>query len=86
MCRGKKKTYTTDGDQRQISSNTTTMLSNVLKACAEEYLNINKDEYDKEIENKDLEVFLLDGKAMVKDPSFTYHRTSFSFVYIKVDG
>ena len=47
---------------------------------------MNKDEYDKEIENQDLELFLLDGKAVVKDPSFTYHRTSFSFVYIKVDG
>ena len=58
----------------------------MLKACAEEYLNINKADYDKEIENQGLELFLLDGKAVVKDPSFTYQMTSFSFVYVKVDG
>ena len=62
-------------------------MANVLKACAEEYLNINKADYDEEIENQGLELFLLDGKAVVKDPSFiTYQKTSFSFVYIKVDG
>ena len=61
-------------------------MANVLKACAEEYLNINKADYDKEIENQGLELFLLDGKAAVKDPLFTYQKTSFSFVYIKVDG
>ena len=32
----------------------------MLKACAGEYLNINKADYDKEIENQGLELFLVD--------------------------
>ena len=62
----------------------TTTIDNILKACAEEYLNIDKEEYTEEVARQGLDLFLMDGKAVVKDQSYTFNRTSFSFVYIKV--
>ena len=59
-------------------------MDNVLKACAKEYLNIDDNDYEYEVARQKLELFLLDGKAVVKDPSYTFNKTSFNFVYIKV--
>jgi hypothetical protein len=52
-----------------------------LKACAEEFLNIPKDKYDDEVKERNIERFLLDGKAVVTDPTYTFNRTSFHFFY-----
>ena len=81
--KGGKKVYHQDGDQRQISFNKTTTMDNVLKACAKEYLKIDDNDYEYEIARQKLELFLLDGKAVVKDPSYTFNKTAFNFVYIK---
>ena len=69
----------------QITLNSTTTIENLLKACAEEFLNIPKDNYDEEVKERNLELFLLDGKAIVKDPTYTFNRTSFHFFYTEVN-
>ena len=51
--------------------------------CEKEYLGIEEADYEYRVARR-LELFLLDGKAVIKDPSFTYNKTSFNFVYVKV--
>ena len=68
----------------QISFAKVTTMANVLKACAKEYLQIDEDEFEYQVARQNLQLFLLDGKAVVKDETYTFDRTSFNFVYAKV--
>lgn len=59
-------------------------LENVLKACAREFLDIEESSYAEELSRRNIDIFLLDGRARVTDPTFSYNRTSFNFSYLKV--
>ena len=57
-------------------------LQNVLRKCAEEFLAIRDDaHFDEEIASRGLQLFLLDGKAVVTDETFTHNKTTFNFSY-----
>jgi hypothetical protein len=58
-------------------------LENVLKTCAREFLQIDESRYE-EVSAKNLDLFLLDGKARVTDDTYTFNKTSFNFCYLKV--
>ena len=68
----------------QIPCKNVTTIENVLRACASEFFGITPEKYEEEITMKNIEVFLLDGKARIQDPAFTFNRVTFNFVYLKV--
>ena len=59
-------------------------LENALKVCAQEFLDIEESRYEEEIKRRGIDIFLLDGRARVTDPTYPYNRTSYKFSYIKV--
>lgn len=59
-------------------------MENVLKTCAREFLQIDESRYEEEVSVRDLDLFLLDGKARVTDETYTFNKTSFNFCYLKV--
>jgi hypothetical protein len=42
-------------------------MNNVLKASTKEFLDINETDYEYEVARQGLDIFLIDGKAVVKD-------------------
>lgn len=71
-------------NSEQVRFGKLAMLENVLKVCAREFLDIEKSRYEEEINRRGIDIFLLDGRARVTDPTYLYSRTSFKFSYIKV--
>jgi len=67
----------------QVTFGKHTTIENVLKACASTFLNIKEEDYQDSV-NQGLVLYLLDGKAIVTDPSFTHNKTSFSCCYEEV--
>ena len=55
----------------------------VLKTCAREFLQINESGYEEEVSGRDLDLFLLNGKARMTDETYTYNKASFNFCYLK---
>ena len=48
------------------------------------FRSIQEESYKEEIARRNIDVFLLDGRARVTDPTFPYNKTSFNFTYLKV--
>ena len=48
------------------------------------FRSIQEESYKEEIARRNIDVFLLDGRARVTDPTFPYNKTSFHFTYLKV--
>ena len=69
---------------KQIRFGKLATLENVVKACAFEFLGIQEESYEEEIARRNIDVFLLDGRTRVTDPTFPYNKTSFNFTYLKV--
>ena len=69
---------------KQVRFGKLATLENVLKACAVEFLGIQEESYEEEIARRNIDVFLLDGRARVTDATFPYNKTSFNFTYLKV--
>lgn len=60
-------------------------MQNVIKKCAEEFLDIQDDaHFDEELKTRGLQLFLLDGKAIVTDETYTHNKTTFNFCYTEV--
>ena len=69
---------------KQVRFGKLATLEKVLKACAVEFLGIQEESYEEEIARRNIDVFLLDGRARVMDATFPYNKTSFNFTYLKV--
>ena len=48
------------------------------------FRSIQEESYKEEIARRNIDVFLLDGRTRVTDPTFPYNKTSFNFTYLKV--
>ena len=69
---------------KQVLFGKVTTLENELRTCAREFLQIDESRYEEEVSMRNLDLFLLDGKARVTDETYSFNKTSFNFCYLKV--
>ena len=58
---------------KQIRFGKLATLQNVVKACAVEFLGIQEESYEEEIARRNIDIFLLDGRARVKKLTETFY-------------